>query len=417
MDPEIKSAVESAGHVFHSAQAYADPARFHAAAQILRDNDPLLWVSDENFNPFYVATKYADVQAIEASSSTMLNGPRGILGAKDRDAKVKAEGHLVKTLVHMDGQEHKDHRRLVSDWFRPKNLAALQVRLDALAEASVQKMSEADGRCDFALNIAMQYPLNVILSLLGLPESDYPRMLKLTQEIFGPEDPEQARDNTALASMMETITDFVAYFSALSLDRQAVPTEDLATVIANGDIDGQPIGPMEQIGHYVLIATAGHDTTSSAISGGLLALIEHPEQLKRLQGDPSLLDSAVEEIIRWTSPVKHFMRTATEEFVIRDTTIHAGEDVLLSYWSANFDEEAFIDPYSFDVTRTPNKHLSFGFGSHYCLGATLARMEVKTLLGAIIPRLDFIELDGEPEFTPSTFVSGLKRLPIRYSLT
>jgi cytochrome P450 len=168
----------------------------------------------------------------------------------------------------MDGQEHKDHRRLVSDWFRPKNLAALQVRLDALAEASVQKMSEADGRCDFALNIAMQYPLNVILSLLGLPESDYPRMLKLTQEIFGPEDPEQARDNTALASMMETITDFVAYFSALSLDRQAVPTEDLATVIANGDIDGQPIGPMEQIGHYVLIATAGHDTTSSAISGG-----------------------------------------------------------------------------------------------------------------------------------------------------
>lgn len=115
--------------------------------------------------------------------------------------------------------------------------------------------------------------------------------------------------------------------------------------------------------------------------------------------------------------MKHFMRTATEEFVIRDTTIHAGEDVLLSYWSANFDEEAFIDPYSFDVTRTPNKHLSFGFGSHYCLGATLARMEVKTLLGAIIPRLDFIELDGEPEFTPSTFVSGLKRLPIRYSLT
>lgn len=415
--PESPIAVDSAGHVFHSAQAYADPVLFHTAARLLRREDPLHWVEDPNFNSFYVATKYADVQEIEASSATMLNGPRAILGAKDRDAKVQAEGHLVKTLVHMDGQEHRDHRRLVSDWFRPKNLAALQVRLDELAEVSVRQMIEADGRCDFATDIAMQYPLNVILALLGLPESDYPRMLKLTQEIFGPEDPEHARDEVALASMMETIADFVKYFSALTADRQSTPTEDLATVIANGTIDGQLIGPMEQIGHYVLIATAGHDTTSSAMSGGLLALIEHPEQLKLLQDDPTLMDSAIEEIIRWTSPVKHFMRTAVEDLEIRGTTIHRGQDVLLSYWSANFDEDAFADPYRFDVRRTPNKHLSFGFGSHYCLGATLARMEVKSLLGAIVPRLDAIELDGSPEFTPSTFVSGLKRLPIRYSLT
>ena len=417
MSLDSRVSLEAAGHVFHSAQANADPATFHAAASLLRREDPLHWVEDPNFNPFYVVTKYADVQEIEASSSTMLNEPRAILGARDRDAKVKEQGHLVKTLVHMDGQEHKDHRRLVGDWFRPKNLTALQARLDELSEASVRKMAEAGGRLDFATDIAMQYPLNVILALLGLPESDYPRMLKLTQELFGPEDPEHARDEVAVASMMETIADFVAYFTSLSADRRAAPTADLATVIANGSIEGNPIGPMEQIGHYVLIATAGHDTTSSAMSGGLLALIENPDQLALLQADPTLMDSAVEEIIRWTSPVKHFMRTATEDFHVRGTTIHPGEDVLLSYWSANFDEEVFTDPYRFDVRRTPNKHLSFGFGSHYCLGATLARMEVKSLLGSIIPRLDAIELDGTPEYTPSTFVSGLKRLPICYSLT
>lgn len=408
--------VDEAGHVFHSAKGYADPERFHAAASLLRREDPVHWVTDPGFNPFHVITRHADVQAIEANSAVMLNGPRAILGAKERDEKVQESGHLVKTLVHMDDPEHKGHRRLVSDWFRPKNLNALQGRLDELAEQSVQQMAAAGGRCDFAADIAMQYPLQVILSLLGLPESDYPRMLKLTQEIFGPEDPEQARDEVALASMMATIGDFIAYFNALSQDRRTCPTEDLASVIANGEIDGTAIGPMEQIGHYVLIATAGHDTTSSAMSGGLLALIQHPDQLALLREDPMLLDSAIEEMVRWTSPVKHFMRTATQDVEVGGTTIRAGEDVLLSYWSANFDEAAFADPQRFDITRKPNKHLAFGFGVHYCLGATLARMEMAAMFRALIPRLASIELDGDAELTPSTFVSGLKRLPIRYEL-
>lgn len=173
---------------------------------------------------------------------------------------------------------------------------------------------------------------------------------------------------------------------------------------------------MEQIGHYVLIATAGHDTTSSTMSGGLLALIQHPDQLALLREDPTLLDSAIEEMVRWTSPVKHFMRTATQDVEVGGTTIRAGEDVLLSYWSANFDEAAFADPQRFDITRKPNKHLAFGFGVHYCLGATLARMEMAAMFRALIPRLASIELDGDAELTPSTFVSGLKRLPIRYEL-
>lgn len=417
VSPSPTPSLRTAGHVFHTSLAYADPEAFHAAARVLRREAPIHWVDSDTVNPFYVVTKYADVKAIEANSAVFLSGPRAILGTKQRDEKVRTDGHLLKMLVNMDGAEHSGHRQFVADWFRPKNLDALEPRLKGLAEGSVQRMTDADGECDFARDIAMPFPLETILTILGLPESDYPRMLKLTQEIFAPEDPEQARSPEMLASMMATIQDFMAYFAQLSASRMASPTDDLATAIAQGEIAGTPIGVREQIGHYVLIATAGHDTTASAMSGGLLALIQHPEQLRLLQEDPSLLDSAVEEMLRWTSPVKHFMRTAAEDVEVNGTLIAAGQDVLLSYWSANFDEDAFDNPYTFDITRSPNKHLAFGFGAHYCLGATLARREMRALFGTLVPRIRRIELADAPEFTPATFVSGLKRLPIRYELT
>lgn len=408
---------ESAGHVFHTSQSYADPGVFHAAAGLLRREDTIHWVDATTVNPFYVVTKYADVKAIEANSSVFLSSPRAILGTKQRDEKVRNEGHLLKMLVNMDPPEHTGHRQLIADWFRPKNLDALESRLTSLAEGAVQRMIDADGECDFAVDIAMPFPLEAVLAILGLPESDYPRMLTLTQEIFAPEDPEMARDPEMLASIMATIQDFMAYFTQLSASRMASPTDDLASAIAHGEINGVPISMPEQVGHYVLIATAGHDTTSSAMSGGLLALIEHPDQLRLLQEDPSLLDSAVEEMLRWTSPVKHFMRTAAEDVEVNGTLIRAGQDVLLSYWSANFDEDVFPDPFTFDITRSPNKHLAFGFGAHYCLGATLARRELRALFAELIPRVRHIELAAPPQFTPATFVSGLKRLPIRYELS
>ena len=408
---------EEAGHIYHSARAYTDPQTVHAAAAVLRREDPVHWVEGTTVNPFYVVSKYADVKAVEANSSVFLNGPRSILFTKETDEKVKRDGHLLKMLVNIDGPEHAGHRRFIADWFRPVNLEPLEARLTALAETSIQRMIDAGGECDFARDIARPFPLEVVLAMLGLPESDYPRMLTLTQEIFAPEDPEQARSPEMLASMMATVEDFMAYFVQLSANRMASPTDDLASAIAHGEIDGVPISMEEQIGHYVLIATAGHDTTSSAMSGGMLALIQHPDQLRRLQEDPTLIDSAVEEILRWTTPVKHFMRTATEDVEVGGTLVRAGQDVLLSYWSANFDEDVFDDPFTFDIGRSPNKHLCFGFGTHYCLGATMARRELRALFGALVPRIKHIELAGTPDFTPATFVSGLKRLPIRYELT
>ena len=404
------------GEIFLSGDAFTDEGFFHAVTTRLRKEDPVHWVEHELFNPFYVLTKHADVLDVELHPAEFLNAPRAILGDKTADAMREMQGHIVKSLVQMDDPEHRDHRNLTSDWFLPKNLAKLQGRLDELADRAVQQMIDAGGEIDFASQIAMQYPLYVILAILGLPESDYPRMLRLTQELFGPQDPDFQRNPDALQGILQTVADFVAYFDGITADRQANPTEDLSSVIANGIINGSPIGHQEQLGYYIIAATAGHDTTSNAMGGGMKALLEHPDQLARLQANPDLLGTAVDEMIRWTSPVKHFMRTATRDYEIRGTTIKEGQDVLLSYWSASRDEDVFADPFTFDVGRTPNKHLAFGFGVHYCLGAMLARMEMKTLFGAILPRLKKVELAGEPALTLSNFVSGVKTLPIRYEL-
>ena len=408
--------VHDASRIFLSSEAYTNETAWHDAATLLRRESPITWVEDENCYPFWALTKHADILEVELHPAEFLNEPRAILGTREGDDLRKEQGHLVKSLVQMDDPEHRAHRGLTADWFLPKNLAKLDGRLEELANRSLARMEELGGECDFASDVALQYPLHVILAILGLPEEDYGRMLRLTQEMFGPEDSDFKRGDDALESVMATVADLVGYFVDLTGKRRANPTEDLASVIANGLIDGQPMGDKETIGYYIIAATAGHDTTSNAMTGGLKALLDHPDQLARLQADMSLLPTAVDEMIRWASPVKHFMRTATTDYKLRDVTIEAGQDVLLSYWSANRDEEVFADPFTFDVGRSPNKHLAFGFGVHYCLGAMLARMEMKALFGALLPRLTSIEAAGESAISRSTFVSGVKRLPIRYQL-
>jgi cytochrome P450 len=255
----------------------------------------------------------------------------------------------------------------------------------------------------------------VILSLLGLPEDDFPRMMKLTQEMFGGDDEEHRRGDSA-EDLLAVLADFFNYFSALTASRRANPTEDLASAIANGRIDGELLSDMDTLSYYVIIASAGHDTTKDAISGGLLALAENPDQLTRLRDNMDLMPTAVEEMIRWTTPVKEFMRTAAEDTNIRGVPIAKGESVYLAYVSGNRDEDVFEEPFRFDVGRDPNKHLAFGYGVHFCLGAALARMEMNSLYTELVPRLASIELAGRPELSATTFVGGLKHLPIRYSL-
>lgn len=408
---------DEAVKVFTDPSAYADEERFFEACSVLRSESPIHRYVDPSgeFNPFYAITKHADVLEIELHNNIFINEPRPVLGPASADKRNEENGHMLRTLIHVDDPEHRDLRGVTSEWFLPKSLAKLDARLAELAKRYVDKMASMGGQCDFARDIAMQLPLNVILDILGLPESDYPRMLKLTQELFGASDEELSRGSSP-EDLIAVIQDFFAYFTQITEDRRANPTGDLASVVANGRINGEELTMMQTISYYVIAATAGHDTTASAIAGGLHALIENPDQLKKLQDDPSLVATAADEIIRWVTPVKHFMRTATEDYTIRGTTIKKGESVLLSYPSANRDEEVFDRPDEFDITRSPNKHLAFGFGVHYCLGAMLARMEIKAILTELIPRLRTIELAGEPSLMKTTFVGGLKHLPVRYEM-
>jgi len=256
----------------------------------------------------------------------------------------------------------------------------------------------------------------VILSLLGLPESDFGFMLKLTQELFGSDDDEYKRGTTT-EDQMPVLLEMFEYFNRVTASRREHPTEDLASAIANARIDGESLSDFDTVSYYLIVATAGHDTTSATISGGLLALIENPDQRDRLRSDLALMPSATEEMIRWVTPVKAFMRTAAEDTTVRGVPIAAGESVLLSYVSGNRDDEVFSDPFRFDVGRDPNKHVAFGYGVHFCLGAALARMEVNSFFTELLPRLTSIELAGPAELVATTFVGGLKHLPIRYSLT
>ncbi|QEN12167.1 cytochrome P450 [Mycolicibacterium sp. ELW1] len=410
--------MDEAARVLANPQAYTDEAGLHSALAHLRAHAPVSWVDVDGYRPFWAITKHADIMDIERQNDLFTNDPRPILVVQDLDDKLRADreaGAGLSTLIHIDDPHHRDLRKIGADWFRPKAMRALKARCDELAKMYVDQMVERGPEIDFAQEIAVNFPLYVILTLLGLPESDFPRMLKLTQELFGGDDTEFQRDQDKDA-MIAVLLDFFGYFSALTASRRENPTEDLTSAIANATINGEPLSDMDTASYYVIVASAGHDTTSAGIAGGLLELIRNPGELRRLQNDPGLMGTAVEEMIRCIVPVKEFMRTAQADTEVRGVPIAKGEAVLLSYVSANRDEEVFDDPMRFDVGRDPNKHLSFGYGVHFCLGAALARMEMNSFFTELVPRIKSIELAGDPELMATTFVGGIKHLPIRYSL-
>jgi cytochrome P450 len=410
--------MDDAAKVLADPTAYADDARLHAALTHLRANAPVSMVDKWPYRPFWAITKHADIMAIERDNNLWINEPRPLLGTAEADDMAQAQleaGMGLRTLIHMDDPQHRVVRAIGADWFRPKAMRELKIRVDELAKIHVDKMLAAGGECDFVQEVAVHFPLYVILSLLGLPESDFPRMLSLTQELFGGDEAEYKRGATP-EEQLQVLLDFFGYFTNLTASRRECPTEDLASAIANARIDGEPLSDIDTASYYVIIATAGHDTTSATIAGGLRALIENPDQLQRLRQRPELMGTAIEEMIRWVTPVKEFMRTATADTTVRGVPIAKGESVYLAYVSGNRDEEAFDDPFGFDVGRDPNKHLAFGYGVHFCLGAALARMEINSFFSELVPRLNSIELAGEPELSATTFVGGLKHLPIRYSL-
>jgi len=397
--------------------SYADMDELHEKFRIIRRDYPFARSDLDEYDPFWVASKFDDIQGVARQNDVFLSGHgQGALTTKKMLAMTaEAGGEGFRSIVGMNEPEHMKYRVLTQAWFAPKTIRKLEDGMRTLARRYVARMADAGGQIDFVKEIAVHYPLYVILSLLGLPESDFPRLLKLTQEMFGGGDEELRRGETP-EELLQTLLDFFAYFQDLTTARRATPTGDLASEIANARVDGDYLSDFDTASYYVIIATAGHDTTSSTIAGGLHTLIQYPAELARLRDNPALLATAAEEMIRWVTPVKEFMRTATADTHVGGVPIRQGQALLLSYPSANRDEEVFDDPFRFDVGRDPNRHLAFGFGVHLCLGAALARMETRAFFAELLPRLESIELAGQPEWTATTFVGGLKHLPIRYSL-
>jgi len=400
-------------------KTYANENKCDVLFAKLRKEAPVFWAEPDDYRPFWVVTKYADLQEIERQNDRFLSSTRSVLSSITDEEKMRAltgsDAPMVRALVNMDDPEHRTYRDMTQTWFMPRNLKSLESEVTALAREYVDRMEAMGGECDFVNDIAIWYPLRVIMMILGLPREDEHLMMKLTQETFGPKDPDMQGDD---AMQFATMMKFFEYFTAVTEDRRKNPRDDVASTIANAKINGEYINPIEAIGYYLIIATAGHDTTSSTTAGGLLALMENPGEFAKLTANPSsdMIQNAIEEMLRYVSPVKHFFRTPTEDYVLRGQKIKAGESMMMCYASANRDEDAFQNPGAFIIDRAPNRHIAFGHGVHICLGMHLARMEMRIFYKELLSRLEHIELAGEPAWVESSLVSGLKRLPVRYRM-
>ncbi len=394
----------------------------------LRNHMPVARIENgEMHDPFWLITRHDDVMRISKDNATFLNNPRGVVfGVRAGDELVKnitgGDPHLVRSLVTLDAPIHPKYRKLTQEWFMPKNLKLMEAEIGQLAKHTVDRLLASGGEGDFVPLVSAPYPLHVVMQILGVPEADEQRMLFLTQRMFGGQDEDLNQSGMAnmtpeqiLQLVVGAVADFEAYFAKLTAEKRANPTNDVASVIANALVDGEPLNDRDMAGYYIILAAAGHDTTSASTAGAMMALAQDPEQFQQLKADRSLLPGIVEEAIRWTTPVQHFMRTAAHDVEVGGVMIGKGDWLMLSYVSANHDERVFENPRKFDASRSPNRHVAFGAGAHQCLGLHMARMEMKILFNELLDRLDHIELAGEPKRANSTFVGGLKTLPLRFT--
>jgi cytochrome P450 len=386
----------------------------------LRREDPVHFCDPPGVEPFWAITRHADVCEISRRPERFSSATRPVIFLEGTGmAPPGSAASQVRVLVNMDPPEHRAHRQLASPWFKPRTIRRLETRVEELCRTLLDGLAN-DGReaeCDFVAAVAAPAPLRMITWMLGVPEADEPVLLRLTNELFGAQDAEFQREGKgAQETFVAMAAEIFAWFAALFEERRREPRDDLLSVMAQGRLRGEPVSVLDAVSYCFLIATAGHETTRNAISGGLEALIRHPEEWRRLREEPDLLDSAVEEILRWTSPVIHFARTATEDVELRGRKIAKGDSVALFYPSANRDEAVFAEPDAFRVARDPNPHLAFGIGEHFCVGTPLARLELRILFRQLVERLESAELRGPPARLRASLVGGVKHLPIRYRL-
>lgn len=404
----------------------------HDILKVLRREDPLHWnEGGTNWNGFWSVTKYEDVMYISRNPELFISS-KGIAGPS---VKMEALANMDfaeqqqnqggnASIITMDPPRHVKMRRLVNKGFTPRAVNAMEPEIRRVTNEILDKIAKK-GECDFVLEVASQLPLAVICGMMGVEQKDWPLMFDLTNKVLGGGDPEYQTDipeeerGTPAAARQTAMMGFgtmLGYFRNVLEDRRANPRQDdLISILLEAEVDGEKLNEADILAFCFLLIVAGNETTRNAISGGLQVLSEHPEQKAKLLARPELMESAIEEILRWTSPLHHMSRTATAEVELRGKTIKEGDRVIMWYLSVNRDEEIFDDPYTFDIERTPNDHLAFGIGEHFCLGAGFARKELKVMFEELFRRFPDIQMSGAPERLRSNFINGIKHLPVRYT--
>ena len=419
----------------HSKELYVSRGYPWQEWDLLRQEAPVFWYEREGIAPFWAVTRHADILTISRRSDVFVNSRRLRLQMIAEDelqfggSRLRAEARgwdpdEVPDFIFMDDPRHRNFRLLSARRFTPAALRKLEGHFEDLSgrfagefAADLARAADAGLTCDFVRGFAQKLPLAAIGEMMGLPAGDWMRLKQLTNVMIGAPEPgflHEGEDRNV--GMIRAYEEMTEYMIELVRDRRARggDGDDLSSLIVHSEIDGKPLTEQQLQGYLFVILAAGNETTQNAISGGANALLENPDQRDLLCSDPSLVVSAAEEILRWTSPVVQFARTAVRDFELSGVTIEAGQDVGMWYPSANRDEAVFEDPYRFDITRKPNHHLAFGgFGAHFCLGANLARWELRAALRALIPILPRLELAGPLERVPNLHVSAIHRLPVR----
>lgn len=377
----------------------------HQVLADLRENHPVWRYEGGVVDPFWLVTRHEDVATISRDNVQWLSGPRTTLQRK--------RGHpaQILSLPQMDPPLHGQHRKVIQAWLSPRRIKHLEDRMRDVSRELLDKLPK-EGVVDMVSSLAAPHPLRMICELLGLPETEEDQILRLSKSLFAPQDP----DGSAGRDYAMTIDELLDYCRSV-VDRKRIErSDDLVSAILDAEVDGAAIDDHIVLSHVLVLISAGHDTTASAISGGIRALIDNPEQLAILQCNPGLIPQAVEEIVRYITPTTSFVRTAVHDCELHGKTIAAGDDVCLHYAAANRDPRVFADPDRFNIERRPNPHLGFGMGPHVCVGQVLAKVEIAALLRELLPRLQHWEHAGQPRWMQAFWISALKSLPVRFRM-
>jgi cholest-4-en-3-one 26-monooxygenase len=376
----------------------------HEVFRQLREEAPVCFLPEPDGPGFWAVTRYEDVVAVSRDAATFTSAPRVFI--QDPDDAVGDE-HLM---INIDPPRHTKLRKIVNRGFTPRQVAVLEPRVREIVIGLIDAAA-ARGAFDLVTDVSVELPLQVIAELVGVPQADRHRVFALTEVMMSIGDPDFGY---TVEDARAAITEMFTYADALAQERLAHPGDDLLSLILRADVDGEALTPIETDFFFMLLMNAGSETTRNLITGGMLTLFEHPDERARLTADPTVLPTAIEEMLRWVTPVMHFRRTAARDVELGGRTIRAGDKVVLWYTSANRDEQAFPDAGRFDVSRTPNEHVAFGAGGpHFCLGASLARLEARVMFEELITRVPGLAPAGPVQRLGSNFINGIKALPVR----